>query len=69
MRKKKIYKDIVNNFDDDCPTQATVKKKKIEYFYDEKAGRPGLRLIAENIDTVHDLILWDRGVGLKRGTE
>lgn len=67
---------MINTLHDDSPSYATIKnwvtsfkREKFSIKDDERPGRPISVTTLENIDTVHDLILSDRRIGLKRIAE
>ena len=77
LRGKQIYEDMLNNtLGDQCPSYATVKnwtasfkRGKFSIEDDDRSGRPVSVSVPENIDAVHDMILSDRRIGLKRISE
>ena len=73
---KEIFVDITDTLGDQCPSYATIKNWVAEFkrgrsdVKDEhRAGRPISVTTSENIDSVHDMILADRRIGLKRIAE
>ncbi|KAF2887663.1 hypothetical protein ILUMI_18510 [Ignelater luminosus] len=76
LSEKEIYDDMSITLEDQCPSYSTIKNWVTDFersrkdVTDEK--RPG-RLISastqENIDAVHDMILKNRRIGLKRISE
>lgn len=69
---KEIYADMLDTLKDHCPSYATVKNWVAEFkrgrtdVKDEhRVGRPVSVSTFENVDSVHDMILDDRRIGLK----
>lgn len=73
---KEIYDDMLTTLGDQCPSYSTIKnwvadfKRGRKDVTDEKrSGRPISVSTQENIDAVHDMILDNRRIGLKRISE
>ena len=67
---------MLNTLGDQCPSYETVKnwtasfkRGKFSIEDDDRSGRPVSVSVHENIDAVHDMILSDRRIGLKRISE
>lgn len=73
---KEIFADMTETLDNQCPSYATIKNWVAEFkrgrsdVKDEhRSGRPISVTTPENIDSVHDIILQDRRIGLKHIAE
>lgn len=69
---KEIFADMIETLGDQCPSYATIKNWVAEYkrgrsdVKDEhRPGRPISVTTPENIDSVHDMILENRRIGIK----